>query len=138
MLHLLRPALIMLISRMGYDADDEIARRFTRSQSRSADGFGNLHLVTHMLFLLLALSLGSIGGVGLVRVLHPIRIKLAATFWLDLRGTAQNFDGELSLAFGDWSRRVSRVGNRRVQGRWRLRTRHRLRRFFSRVLRHPR
>ena len=69
---------------MGNDADDEIARRLPRSQNRFTYGFGNLHLVTHMLFLLLALTLGSIGGVGLVWVLHPIGIELAAASGFDL------------------------------------------------------
>ena len=63
-----------------------------------------------MLFLSLAFPLGSIGGVGLVRVLHPIRIELAATFGLDLRGATQNFGGQLSRAPGNWNGGVARVG----------------------------
>src|SRR5216684_469 len=56
LLHLLCSSLVVLIGRMGYDTNDEIARRFARGQDRFAHTLGHLYLVAHMLFLLFSLA----------------------------------------------------------------------------------
>src|SRR5258708_38783094 len=54
--HLQRSSFIALISWMGQHADNKITRRFAGSQSCLADCLGDLHFVTDVLPLLLALA----------------------------------------------------------------------------------